>query len=501
MKLKIKLKKQFVILLILFGFFIAVFVGLNYSSLVNNFVFSNIVNPYDPLEIQITQPIKKESSKDDYWKDPRGLFPIFAYNLPDKSKDLIASLKIIERSGINIVLNSNMGWIEDANKVKKAFENLKNSNLKWIALVENECKDDFIFRNANNETNLKIKKYLNEFNDDFIYGWYLWDEPGNNRKPCTLLNFVPNSDNADINRMSIQIRSDSAYSKKLDFVNLFPTYWDYTPSADAYENYIDAFINSQQFKPRVLCFDHYPLLRTEYGGFRSDYYLNLNIIREKSLEYNVPFWMIVLASEHDNYKKPTIEEISLQAYSALAYGAKGIGYYLYARGWESLGYKSWILENYVDDLNITDSLHGSLFKPVQKLNENIQTLGKILMNFKSVEVFHTSDYPNKQKEISHSLFESNHFNGLIKQITNNDGSNTDTKLLIGIFEEMNKSSTIGKYLLIVNKDVTSGSNIRLKFNKSIKIYKFNKNTIEKKLLKQMIISFQKFQQVLVNYFT
>ena len=79
-----------------------------------------------------------------------------------------ASLRIIERDGVNIILNSNMGWIGDVNKVKRAFEELKSSNLKWIALIENECKDDFIFRNANNETNINIKDYLEAFNDEDV---------------------------------------------------------------------------------------------------------------------------------------------------------------------------------------------------------------------------------------------------------------------------------------------------------------------------------------------
>jgi hypothetical protein len=468
-------------LLLLFGILVA-FLGLNYSHGVNNFVFSNIINPYDPLDVQTSKPIKKNSLVDDYWKDPRGLFPIFAYNLPEKTNDLSASLKIIERSGINIIINSNMGWIVDAKKVKSAFEELKNSNLKWIALIENECKDDFIFRNANDETNIKIKDYLEAFNDENIYGWYLWDEPGNNRKACTPLNLIPNDDNADINTMAKQIRSDTLFNKKLDFVNLFPTYWDGTPSTEEYEKYIDAFIASQEFKPRVLCFDSYPLLKNEYGGFRKDYYSNLEIIRKKSLEYNIPFWMIVMSSEHDYYKKPTFEEISLQVYSALAYGAKGIGYYLYARGWETLGYKSWILEDYVDNLNVADSLHGDLFVLVQKLNKSIQTLGKILLNLKSTEIIHTSDYPNKQEEITQSLFKSNKANSLIKQILNTGEPDTDSKLLIGIFEEKNKLNSNGKYLFIVNKDVNATSNITTTLNGPYNIYKFDKETGEKKFI-------------------
>jgi hypothetical protein len=192
--------------------------------------------------------------------------------------------------------------------------------------------------------------------------------------------------------------------------------------------------------------------------------------------------MIVLSSGHWGYKNPTFEEISFQVYSALAYGAKGIGYYLYSKSWERAGYTSWILEDNVDNPNVADSLHGPLFVPVQKLNKNIQTLGKILTKLKSVEVIHTSDYPNKQKEITQSLFKSNQTNSFIKQITNNAESNTDPKLLIGVFEEINNPSSEGKYLMIVNKDVTSSSKIIVSLNKMHSIFKFNKETGEKKFI-------------------
>ncbi|MBK7630784.1 MAG: hypothetical protein IPJ23_08780 [Ignavibacteriales bacterium] len=325
--MKIKLALVVLFLFGLAGFYLS----LNYSSSFNNFVFSNIINPYDPLEVQNSMPDKKESQANEGWEDPRGLFPIFGYNLPSKSKDLTSSFKIIEKGGINIIINGNMGWMPDPYKVKDAFEKLGYSKLKWLAIMENECKDDFIYRNSNDDTNSKIKQYLKNFNQNYIYGWNIWDEPGTNRELCVPLNLVPNDDYADIDRMVEQIRTDSSFNKKLDFVNLFPNYWDGTPTAEDYEKYIDAFITSQKFKPRVLCFDNYPLLKTEFGGFRNNYYSNLDIIRKKSLEYNIPFWMVVLSSEHLSYKKPTFEEISFQVYSALAYGAKGIGYYQYSK--------------------------------------------------------------------------------------------------------------------------------------------------------------------------
>ena len=476
------MKKRILIIVLIICFFIAVYFSLSYSGRINNFVFSKIINPYNPLEVKTSQLFKKESLTNDSWEDPRGLFPIFAYNLPDESNNLSASLKIIEKGGINIIVNGNLGWMPYPYKVKDAFERIGESKLKWLAIIENECKDSFVYNNANNETNFDVKKYLYSFNQNYIYGWKIWDEPGRNRILCTPFNLVPNDDNADINRLVKQIRSDSALNTKLDFINLFPTYWGGTPDREAYEKYVDAFFTSQEFKPRVLCFDHYPFLKPESGGFRNDYYLNLEIIRNKSLQYNVPFWMIVLSSGHWGYKNPTIEEISFQVYSALAYGAKGIGYYLYSKSWERVGYTSWILEDNLDNPNVADSLHGPLFVPVQKLNENIQTLGKILTNLKSVEVIHTSDYPNKQKEITQSLFKSNQADNLIKEILINNNANTDPKLLIGLFEEMNSPSSESKYLLIVNMDVKENSNFTLTLNNVYDVYKIDKESGKKEFI-------------------
>ena len=320
--------------------------------------------------------------------------------------------------GINIVINTNRSWITNVQRMKKAFNRLGNSNLRWLTVLTNDCKDDLIFGNSNDESNSSIKKYLSDFNDKYVYGWYIWDEPGRNRKPCTPFNLVPNDDNADINRMVKQIRSDSVFNKKLDYVNLFPSYWDGTPNIASYEKYIDAFIASQKFKPRVLCFDNYPLLNSESGGFRRSYYASLDIIRKKSIEYNIPFWMIVLSSGHYDYENPSFEEISLQVFSALAYGAKGIGYYLYSRSWEKYGYKSWVLEDFVDNINVPDLLHGPLFRPVKKLNEEIQALGETLLNLECIQVIHSSDYPNNQKDITESLLKVKNTNTYIKNINN-----------------------------------------------------------------------------------
>jgi hypothetical protein len=143
--------------------------------------------------------------------------------------------------------------------------------------------------------------------------------------------------------------------------------------------------------------------------------------------------MIVLSSEHLSYRKTEFEDISLQVFSALAYGAKGIGYYLYSKSWEHVTYKSWILEEYVDDPTVVDSLHGPLYVPVQNLNKQIQVLGKILSDLESVDIIHTSDYPNNQQDITQSVFKRKINNSLLKGIIISEDLYADPKILIGVF--------------------------------------------------------------------
>jgi hypothetical protein len=361
----------------------------------------------------------------------------------------------------------------DPIELKEAFLKLKNSNLKWLAIIENECKDDFIFNNWNDKRNNNISKYLDFFNEDFVYGWYIWDEPGKNRQWCSPFNLVPNDDFEDINNMVKQIRGNLKFRSKLDFINLFPTYWDGTPDKEAYEKYVDAFFASQEFQPRVLCFDHYPFLKPESGGFRNDYYLNLEIIRNKSLQYNVPFWMIVLSSGHNDYINPSFEEIRFQVFSALAYGAKGLGYYLYSKSFEQIGYRSWILENYVDNESVNDSLYGPLYLPVKNLNVQIQNLGAFLIDYKSVKVIHTTDFPNFQKHINIGFPDSLKKTFLIDSILYK-GKNSQADLLIGFFEKGNNSNE--KVLLIVNKNFKENIKVDLKFKKNSSVRKLDKNS-------------------------
>ena len=132
-----KIKSTLLIPLLLILLLLGLYFLFDHSSSANEFVFSNFINPFNPLEGNKSEPVLVSNLSERKWKDPRGQFPIIAYNLPEKTKDLTASLKVIEKGGINIIINGNLGWMPSPYKVKEAFEKLGETNLSLLAIIEN----------------------------------------------------------------------------------------------------------------------------------------------------------------------------------------------------------------------------------------------------------------------------------------------------------------------------------------------------------------------------
>jgi len=113
---------------------------------------------------------------------------------------------------------------------------------------------------------------------------------------------------------------------KWPYINLFPI--EVAPKdlgAKSYDDYIDLFVAACH--PPILSYDHYALM--EDGSLRPDYWSNLLAMRNASLRHNIPFWDIVQSNAHFDVREPTPADLRFQAYSTLAYGARGIAYFTY----------------------------------------------------------------------------------------------------------------------------------------------------------------------------
>jgi hypothetical protein len=222
-------------------------------------------------------------------------------------------------------------------------------------------------------------------------------------------------------------------------INLFPectsaTNW----GTKNYEEYVDSFVKTCQ--PHHLSYDNYSLYND--NEFKEDrFYNNLEIIRKKSIQYNIPFWNVILGNTHFHYAEPSETTFSIQVYSTLAYGGKGIGYYTYyprpignyrLAPIDPFGYrtKTWNAMRYV--------------------NLQIHSLAPVYCQLKSVNVFHVQNVPTSGQGKNSSVH--------IKSIDN-------YPFLVGEFVDPN-----GKpYVLVVNKNLQSSVELNIAFKKEGKV--------------------------------
>jgi hypothetical protein len=198
-----------------------------------------------------------------------------------------------------------------------------------------------------------------------LYGYYLTDEP-------SLEHFA---DLASLTRAFEQ--ADPAH---LPFINLFPNYAspDQLGTVD-YAAHVRAYLET--VRPPFLSYDHYALL--EWGD-RPGYFANLETVRGEALRAGVPFWNIILATPHFDYRSPSAADLKWQVNTTLAYGGKGLAYFTY-----------WTpdVENFRDGIIGLDGQRTAKYDAVSRINHELRHVGQHILGLTSTAVHHWPDAP------------------------------------------------------------------------------------------------------------
>ena len=168
--------------------------------------------------------------------------------------------------------------------------------------------------------------------------------------------------------------------ERVPYINLFPNYAspDQLGTID-YAHHVRAYLET--VRPPLLSYDHYALLE---DGNRPEYFPNLETIRDEALRARVPFWNIVLATPHFNYRDPSPADMRWQVYTTLAYGGKGLAYFTY---WTPDA------ENYRNGIVGPYGHRTTKYDVVRQLNLEMQHLGLHLLGLTSTGVYHWPDAP------------------------------------------------------------------------------------------------------------
>ncbi|QGQ99702.1 hypothetical protein EHS13_34995 [Paenibacillus psychroresistens] len=336
----------------------------------------------------------------------------------------------------------------------------KESNLKLLNLCEKHglktyLADDRIYEAVHSDN---WKALIDEVVEDYkgypaLYAYDIKDEPGAD----------------DFSRISEIV----SYLKIIDptrhaYINLFPNYASPNQLNTAtYEEYVDRFI--QEVKPFVISYDHYHFFKpaeitseTEIKDERQrliyeasirrqnrpGYFENIELIRQKSLQYDLPFIFIALLVTHGPYRDLTEAELRWEAFQALAYGAKSICWFTY---WNPPPDSVWNFRNAVID----DGVETEHYQEMKRINPQLKLLGDKLFDKKTLKVYHVGEERESSKV---NFFQADE---LIKVAS---GGN----YTLGYFTE--------NYILIANKDFKAPTEVILELTGSQHVYQFDKNT-------------------------
>jgi hypothetical protein len=256
--------------------------------------------------------------------------------------------------------------------------------------------------------------FLLEKDSPACLGYFIQDEPNPNKAVYSFLARRVN----EIHRQQ---------PGKLAYINLLPN----TPITDqdeskpvSYDEYLARYIN--EINPDVLCMDHYPIFRPDQDS-RDDYCVNLDYMRRYSQAAGIPFWNYFNCLPFWKHTDPTESQIRWQIYASLAYGAKGIFYFLY--------YAVPDPKDFAKGSAIVDRLDRKTrhYDQAKRINFEVKNLGPTLMKLTNTGVYRVKPGDNAEKVLAGTP---------IKTLKISEPNDPPLDILIGIFRHSDKRKAV-----------------------------------------------------------
>lgn len=209
------------------------------------------------------------------------------------------------------------------------------------------------------ETAKKVKSHA------ALYGYFLRDEPGNDALDA-------------LGEWARRIQSvDKVHPC---YLNLLPTH---AYPGDWYDEHLRLF-NEKVPLPQI-SYDHYPVNQVGDSVFLNPaFYKNLEQVSAECKRVGKPFWAFALATAHGSYPIPTIDQLRVQMYSNLAYGAQLLQYFTY---WNP-GTETWDFHQ----APVTQKgKRSTTYDLVREFNQELQRRASIWVGCQMQSVYHLGE--------------------------------------------------------------------------------------------------------------
>ncbi|MDR1527079.1 MAG: Ig-like domain-containing protein [Dysgonamonadaceae bacterium] len=169
--------------------------------------------------------------------------------------------------------------------------------------------------------------------------------------------------------------------KHFCLINLNPIYQQPHLGTSTYREYVHRSI--VEAPTEFVSFDNYPIWYSD--GIRSvmeDWYENIEIIADEAHRAGKVFWAYTLTASHYSYPVPTLNDMRLQVFSYLIYGAQGLMYFMWSTG-NTIDFRS---------VPVTPSGEKTESYPVMvQINNEIKGLTPVFQDADFLWVRHTGD--------------------------------------------------------------------------------------------------------------
>jgi len=311
----------------------------------------------------------------------------------------------------------NSNGFTDINNLRQDLKHARNNHLTGMLWLANDTMREATQEEADKTVKTLIESMTDPEDRKAVYAVIVGSEPNASEFPR-------------LNVWSEAVRKQGF----MPFVNLFPNYA--TPGqlgTKDYEEHLDQFI--EICKPSCLCYDNYSLY--DGGHLNEDQFFgNLELIRNRVLQVDIPFWNVILSNAHFHYAEPSDATLTVQVYSTLAYGGKGIGYFTFYI--PPIGnYRLAPIDRF--------GYRTKTWEMVRNVNLQIHSLAPVYSTLKSVNVFHTGKIPSGGQGVESAQ--------LVESVGGGES------LLVGEFVDPD-----GKpYALVVNKNIKSSTAFSIQF--------------------------------------
>lgn len=221
-----------------------------------------------------------------------------------------------------------------------------------------------------------IRRIVNDYHEHPAFaGYVIRDEPGMGLFPA--------------------LSKVCTYFKEADpghepIINLFPSYASSEQLGTSdFRTYVRSFIDTVH--PGILSYDFYAL--REPDTWTDQWFNDLGIVREETRNAGIPFWVFIQSEGiRDHFRVPNRTEILWQVNTAIAYGARGLGWFTY---WtpqtdqsipQAEGAPPPLVEEHYGGILDIEGYPTPLYNIVSEANNYIRHVGRALLGWDNSHV-------------------------------------------------------------------------------------------------------------------